>query len=147
MHGWILAYDKNSLQQTGVFNVTPNGQNGGVWNDGNPLQVDSKGNLYTETGNGTFDAKLNRNGFPSRSDYGDSVLKLALRTWVQGAKRQGNPGRGLLSRPAMKPSSASMTATSRRRALSSCPMGQAAGTPKPRDRLCQIGQPLHHQSK
>ena len=57
MHGWILAYDKNSLQQTGMFNVTPNGQNGGVWNTGNPLQADSQGYLYTETGNGTFDAQ------------------------------------------------------------------------------------------
>ena len=65
MHGWILAYDKTSLQQTGVFNITPNGQNGGVWMDGDPLQADSQGYLYTETGNGTFDEKLNRKGFPA----------------------------------------------------------------------------------
>ena len=77
-HGWLLAYNKNTLEQTGVFNVTPNGNNGGIWNDGNPIQVDSKGYLYTATGNGTFDPKLNAEGFPSRGDYGESVLKLAL---------------------------------------------------------------------
>jgi hypothetical protein len=77
-HGWLLAYNMNSLQLTGVFNDTPNGHNGGIWNDGNPIQVDSKGYIYTATGNGTFDAKLNAEGFPSRSDYGESVLKLAL---------------------------------------------------------------------
>lgn len=75
-HGWLLAYDKNSLQPTGVFNDTPNGHNGGIWNDGNPIQVNSQGYIYTATGNGTFDPKLNGKGFPSRSDYGDSVLKL-----------------------------------------------------------------------
>jgi hypothetical protein len=77
-HGWIVAYNMNSLQQSGFFNDTPNGHNGGVWNDGNPIQVDSHGDLFTATGNGTFDAQLNARGFPSRGDFGDSVLKLAL---------------------------------------------------------------------
>jgi hypothetical protein len=89
MHGWILAYDKNTFQQTAMFNVTPNGQDGGVWNTGNPLQVDSQGHLYTETGNGTFDAQLNSNGFPSRGDYGDSVLKLALDPGFKGPNGTG----------------------------------------------------------
>jgi hypothetical protein len=83
-HGWLLAYNKNSLQPTGVFNDTPNGHNGGIWNDGNPIQVDSKGYLYTATGNGTFDPILNSAGFPSRGDYGDSVLKLALDPGYKG---------------------------------------------------------------
>ena len=88
-HGWILAYNKNSLQPTGVFNDTPNGHNGGIWNDGNPIQVDSQGYLYTATGNGTFDARLNRKGFPSRGDYGDSVLKLALDPGYKGPNGTG----------------------------------------------------------
>jgi hypothetical protein len=77
-HGWILAYNRNSLQLTGVFNDTPNGSDGGIWNSGAPIQSDSQGFLYTETGNGTFDTGLKRRGFPSRGDYGDSVLKLAI---------------------------------------------------------------------
>ena len=88
-HGWILAFNKNSLQPTGVFNDTPNGNNGGIWNTGNPIQVDSQGDLYTATGNGTFDAKLNAKGFPSRGDYGDSVLKLALDPTYKGPNGTG----------------------------------------------------------
>ncbi len=83
-HGWLLAYNMNSLQLTGVFNDTPNGHNGGIWMDGNPIQVDSKGYIYTLTGNGTFDAKLNAEGFPSRGDYGESVLKLAVDPGYKG---------------------------------------------------------------
>ena len=89
MHGWILAYDKTSLLPTGVFNVTPNGQEGGVWNSGGPIQVDSQGYLYTATGNGTFDATLNAKGFPARGDYGDSVLKLALDPGYKGPNGTG----------------------------------------------------------
>ena len=77
-HGWIVAYNLNSLTLSGFFNDTPNGHNGGIWNDGNPIQVDSHGDLYTATGNGTFDAQLNARGYPSRGDFGDSVLKLSL---------------------------------------------------------------------
>ena len=88
-HGWILAYDKNSLRSTAVFNDTPNGSDGGIWNDGNPIQVDSQGYLYTETGNGTFDTRLNRKGLPSRGDYGDSVLKLALDPGYNGINGSG----------------------------------------------------------
>ena len=88
-HGWLLAFDTHSLRPTGVFNDTPNGHNGGIWNDGNPLQIDSQGYIYTATGNGTFDPKLNRTGFPSRSDYGDSVLKLALVPGFKGPNGYG----------------------------------------------------------
>jgi hypothetical protein len=77
-HGWILAYNINTMKLAGVFNDTPNGQRGGIWNNGNPLQVDSQGYFYTETGNGVFDTTLNPKGFPSKGDYGDSVLKLKL---------------------------------------------------------------------
>jgi len=88
-HGWILTYNNDSLQLTGVFNDTPNGSDGGIWNSGNPIQTDSEGYLYTETGNGTFDTKLNRAGFPSRGDYGDSVLKLAIDPGYTGPNGTG----------------------------------------------------------
>jgi len=88
-HGWILAYNKDSLQLTGVFNDTPNGKDGGIWNSGNPIQADSQGYLYTETGNGTFDTRLNRRGFPRRGDYGDSVLKFVLDPGYEGPNGWG----------------------------------------------------------
>jgi outer membrane protein assembly factor BamB len=88
-HGWILTYNKHSLQLTGYFNDTPNGSDGGIWNSGGPIQSDSQGYLYTETGNGTFDSRLNRAGFPSRGDYGDSVLKLAIDPGYTGPNGTG----------------------------------------------------------
>jgi PQQ-like domain len=88
-HGWILLYNKNSLQLTGVFNDTPNGSDGGIWNSGGPIQTDAEGYLYTETGNGTFDTKLNRAGFPSGGDYGDSVLKLEIDPGYTGPNGTG----------------------------------------------------------
>ena len=30
-HGWVIGYDKTSLQQKIVYNATPNGYNGGIW--------------------------------------------------------------------------------------------------------------------
>jgi PQQ-like domain len=88
-HGWILAYNMTTLQPTGVFNDTPNGSDGGIWNSGNPIVVDSQGFLYTETGNGTFDTTHNRTGLPSRGDYGDAVLKLKLIPGYSGPNGTG----------------------------------------------------------
>jgi hypothetical protein len=68
-HGWLLGYNATTLQQVGVFNSTPNGGGGGVWESGDGPAVDASGNIYLSTGNGTFDAAM---GGP---DYGDSVIK------------------------------------------------------------------------
>ena len=66
-HGWIMAYSASTLQQVGVLCVTPDGERGGVWQSGQPLSVDSSGNLYVATGNGDFDGVRN---------FGESILKL-----------------------------------------------------------------------
>lgn len=71
-HGWVFAYDAQSLNRVGVFCVTPNGSRGGVWLAGGGMAADSAGNLYVQTGNGTFDANL------GGQDYGDSIVKLQL---------------------------------------------------------------------
>jgi hypothetical protein len=69
-HGWILGYDETTLTQEIVYNTTPNGSLGGIWEAGCGPGVDTNGDLITVTGNGTFDTGA------SPVDYGDSFLRL-----------------------------------------------------------------------
>jgi fibronectin type 3 domain-containing protein len=77
-HGWVLSYNPSTLALNGVFNTTPNGSNGGIWQSGGRVAVDASGNLYFETGNGTFDTTLNASGLPQSGDYGDAFVKIAV---------------------------------------------------------------------
>ncbi len=52
-HGWIFGYNASTLQQLTVYNDTPNGENGGIWESGMGIAADVQGNLYITTGNGT----------------------------------------------------------------------------------------------
>jgi hypothetical protein len=72
-HGWILGYDASSMQQRIVYNDTPNGGLGGMWESGTGMAADATGNLYVVTGNGTVgDA-----GDPTNlTNRGSSALKL-----------------------------------------------------------------------
>lgn len=75
--GWIIGYDANTLTQTKVLNVTPNGNEGSIWMSGTAPAADSNGNIYFLDANGTFDTTLDANGFPSQHDFGNSFLKLS----------------------------------------------------------------------
>lgn len=75
--GWIMGYDESNLKQTSVLNLTPNGTEGAFWQAGDGPAADDDGNIYILEGNGTFDTKLNSEGFPSRGDYGNSFLKIS----------------------------------------------------------------------
>src|SRR5216684_894147 len=75
--GWIIGYDANTLTQTKVLNVTPNGSEGSIWMSGTAPAADSNGNIYFLDANGTFDSTLDANGFPSQHDFGNSFLKLS----------------------------------------------------------------------
>ena len=70
-HGWILAYDAQTLTQTNVFTTTPNGEEGGIWQSGNGPASDESGNIYVMVGNGSFDKP---SGGP---DLSDSFVKLS----------------------------------------------------------------------
>ena len=71
-HGWVFGYDATSLNMVGVYNDTPNGSQGGIWHSGGGIAADASGNLFVQTGNGTFDANL------GGLDLGDSIIKLQL---------------------------------------------------------------------
>ncbi len=77
-HGWIMGYDASTLGQVAVWNTTPNGQQGAIWQAGASLSVDSAGNIFGIAANGTFDAAS------GGSDYGDTVLKLTPKTLSVG---------------------------------------------------------------
>lgn len=68
-HGWVFTFNAYNLQPLGVFNTTPNGSAGGIWQASSGPAADANGNIYFETGNGTFDAY--------NDNYGDSVVKLS----------------------------------------------------------------------
>jgi hypothetical protein len=73
---WVMAYSADTLKQTGVLNLVPNGiSDGGIWMSGTAPAADAAGNIYFILGNGTFDISLNASGFPSQGDCGNCYAK------------------------------------------------------------------------
>jgi hypothetical protein len=75
--GWVMGYNENSLAQTTVLNMTPNGSEGSIWQSGAGLAADANGNIYFLDANGTFDTNLNGSGMPANGDYGNAFVKLS----------------------------------------------------------------------
>ncbi len=74
-HGWVLAYDKTSLQQMAIFNSTPDWKGGTFWaSDGAPAIDDTTGDLYLMSGTDTGDQNSNDNYLPML--YNNSFLHL-----------------------------------------------------------------------
>jgi hypothetical protein len=86
-HGWILAYNAATLQQTSVWCASANGIGAGIWMGGSGLAADADnptgsspgGRLFVATGNGTFDATT---PYTNTMDYGDSIVRLNLNNGV-----------------------------------------------------------------
>lgn len=74
--GWIMGYDINTLMQTTVLDLTPNGHDGAIWGSGAGMAADNSGNIFVLDGNGAFDTSLNSAGFPANSNYGNAFLRL-----------------------------------------------------------------------
>jgi hypothetical protein len=69
--GWVMAYNKSTLAQTGIFATESTGNGGGgVWQSGRPPAVDSSGFIYVITGNAYT------NGYDGVNNFSESVLKL-----------------------------------------------------------------------
>ena len=73
-HGWIAAYDAGNIQhQVAMFNSTPAGGYGAIWQSGRGLAADDAGNVYISTGNGDYDGRFN---------FSQSILKLSPRLGI-----------------------------------------------------------------
>lgn len=71
-HGWIMGYNASNVQlQTAVFNSTPNGYGGSIWNSGRGLSADAQNNIYAVASNGTSDGK---------TEFSNNVLRLTAGT-------------------------------------------------------------------
>ena len=79
--GWLLAYDEQTLAQTGAFNASPNlvgegsyASAGGIWMGGGGPAADDLGNIYVTTGNGPWDGQ---------TAWSDSVLKFNAKLTIE----------------------------------------------------------------
>ena len=77
--GWIMGYNINTLAQTTVLNVTPNGNEGAIWNSGAGMAADGSGNIFLLDANGVFDTTMNSGGFPNAGDYGNAFMHLSTK--------------------------------------------------------------------
>jgi hypothetical protein len=72
-HGWILGYSyaNGAFTQTRVFNVSPNGSDGGIWQSGIGLSSDGS-SIYFAAGNGST------NPLSTPPDVSESVARVSL---------------------------------------------------------------------
>src|ERR1700728_2215828 len=71
-HGWVLAYSTSTLAQTATYSDTTIGDLGGIWCAGQAPTIDSAGNIYISTGNGSFGKTPN-----NLVQTGNSFIKLS----------------------------------------------------------------------
>jgi hypothetical protein len=91
-HGWILAYNASTLNETGVWCSSPNSIGSGIWGGGAGFAADVPagkpyGRIFAATGNGTYDAVAPT--YANSMDYGDSILKLDLANGVPTMNSNG----------------------------------------------------------
>lgn len=72
-HGWLMGYDRTTLQQKYVYCSTPDGYNGGIWMSGGGPSADANGNVYLAVGNGSVGDNGNASDLRNRSE---TALKL-----------------------------------------------------------------------
>lgn len=70
--GFVQSFNARDLsQRLAVFQSTPTGRKGGIWQAGRGIASDTAGNIFIATAGGFYDGKTN---------FGSSVLKFAPRT-------------------------------------------------------------------
>ena len=58
-HGFLFRFDPQTLQQTALLNLSPDGEGGSIWQSGQAPAVDEDGMMYFATSNGTWDGQRN----------------------------------------------------------------------------------------
>ncbi len=71
-HGWFMGFDATTYKLKYTYNDTPNGSDGGIWLGGNGPSVDSTGNIYLISGNGT----VNKSNPDDPTERGQSIIKV-----------------------------------------------------------------------
>jgi len=74
---WIIGYRQSDLSRTSVLNLTPNGNEGSIWQSGGGPAADAQGNIYVLMANGSFETTLDAKGFPNKQDYGNGFVKVS----------------------------------------------------------------------
>ena len=74
---WVMSYNADTLAQTSILNLVPNGNEGGIWMAGAAPSADAAGNIYFIIGNGDFDTTLNSSGFPTNGNCGNCFAKIS----------------------------------------------------------------------
>jgi len=74
--GWVIGYNAKTGAQASVLDLTPNGNEGAIWQAGAGMASDGKF-IYLLDANGTFDTDLNAQGFPSSGDFGNAFVKIS----------------------------------------------------------------------
>jgi PQQ-like domain len=74
---WVMAYSADTLKQSGVINMVPNGNEGGIWMAGAAPGADASGNIYFIIGNGDFGTSLDSDGFPANKNCGNCFAKIS----------------------------------------------------------------------
>jgi Big-like domain-containing protein len=69
---WVIAYNADSLAQTGAIDLVPNTHGAGMWLGGGGPAADAAGNVYLPTGNA-----FGGNTPGISNDYGDTFVKLS----------------------------------------------------------------------
>lgn len=69
--GFVQTFNARDLKERyGVFQTTPSGRKGGIWQGGRGIAADGQGNIYLSTAGGSYDGSTN---------FGSSTLKFAGR--------------------------------------------------------------------
>jgi hypothetical protein len=70
--GFLQSFNARDLSQRyAVFQTTPSGRKGGIWQGGRGIAADGQGNIYLSTAGGSYDGTTN---------FGSSTLKFAGRS-------------------------------------------------------------------